>query len=353
MHDDRTRVDDKPVEPTGEGARRAEEVFGERGSVARRVLALALLFVVPPLAGEAQQASKIARIGYLSPLPAAADSMHTEAFRQGLRDLGYFEGQNVVLETRHADGNPDRLPGLAAELVRLNVDVIVASPTEAVRAAQKATRTIPIVMAFSGDPVGTGFVAELARPGGNITGHSASVSEIAAKRVEMLKTLVPKLSHVAHLTSRIAPRPTLAETEAAGRALGVRVVTLFVGSASEVDRAFSTMQGAHVGGVVVSLTLRQDWQQIVALALRARLPTISGPREFVEAGGLMAYGPHYPDLFRRSATYVDKILKGARPGDLPVEQPTKFEFVINGKTARALGLTISPSLLVQADHVIE
>jgi putative ABC transport system substrate-binding protein len=331
MDDDRTRV----------------------GRVARRVLALTLLFVAPPLAGEGQQAPKTPRIGYLSPLSAAADAMHTEAFRQGLRDLGYIEGQNVVLETRYADGNPDGLPGLAAELVRLNVDVIVASPTEAVRAAQKATQTIPIVMAFSGDPVGSGFVAGLARPGGNITGLSASVAEIATKRVELLKAIVPRLSHVAHLTSRNAPRPTLAETEAAGRTLGVRVVTMFVRNASEVDRAFSTMRGAHVGGVVVSLTLREDWKRIVALALKGRLPTISGPRDFVQAGGLMAYGPQYPDLFRRSATYVDKILKGARPGDLPVEQPTKFEFVINGKTAKALGLTISPSLLVQADHVIE
>jgi putative ABC transport system substrate-binding protein len=321
--------------------------------VARIVLALALLVIASHRAAEAQPAAKIARIGYLSPLSAAADSAHTEAFRQGMRGLGYVEGQNAVIEARYADGSPDKLPALAAELARLSVDVIVAAPTEAVRAAQGATRTIPIVMAFSGDPVGSGFVAGLARPGGNITGHSASVAEIAAKRVELLKAIVPKLSHVAHLTSRNALRPTLTETEAAGRRLGVRVVTIFVRNAGEVDRAFATMRGAHVGGVIVSLTLQEDWKQIVALALKSRLPTISGPREYVEAGGLMAYGPHYPDLFRRSAAYVDKILKGAKPADLPVEQPTKFEFVINRKTARTLGLTISPSLMVQADHVIE
>jgi putative ABC transport system substrate-binding protein len=317
-----------------------------------RVIALALLLVIPPFVGEAQQTAKIARIGYLSPLSAAADSSHREAFRQGLRTLGYIEGQNAVIEARYADGSFGRLPGLAAELVRLKVDVIVAAPTPAVRAVQHATRTPPIVM-VSGDPVGEGFVVGLARPGGNITGHSTTVAEIAVKRVEFLKAIVPRLSHVAHLIVPEVARTTVTETEAAGRTLGVRVITTVMRNSSEMDHAFSTMRGANVGGVIVSLALQEHWKQILALALKSRLPTVSGPREFVQAGGLIAYGPDYPDLFRRTATYVDKILKGAKPADLPVEQPTKFEFVINRRTARALGLTIPQSLLLQADQVIE
>jgi ABC-type uncharacterized transport system substrate-binding protein len=315
--------------------------------------ALALLLVAPPLAGEAQQPAKLARIGYLSAFSASADSPHREAFRQGLRDLGYVEGQNAVVEARYADGSFERLRDLAAEIVRLKVDVIVAAPTPAVRAAQQATRTAPIVMAFSGDPVGEGFVAGLARPGGNITGLSAMVGEMAAKRVEFLKTIVPDISRVAFLANPATVRQAVTGTEAAGRTLGVQVSTLLVRNPGELEPAFSTLKKAHVGGLIVDLTLQEHWRQIVELALKSRLPTVSGPREFVEAGGLVAYGPHYPDLFRRAATYVDKILKGARPSDLPVEQPTKFEFVINRKTAKALGLTIPPLLLLQADQVID
>jgi putative ABC transport system substrate-binding protein len=305
-----------------------------------------------PLAAEAQPA-KVARIGYLSPLSASADSTHSEAFRQGLRDLGYVEGQNAVIEARYADGKFERLPDLAAEIVRLKVEVIVAAPTPAVRAAQQATRTIPIVMAFSGDPVGEGFVAGLARPGGNITGLSATVGEMAAKRVEFLKAIAPDISRVAFLANAATVRQAVTGTEAAGRALGVQVSTVLVRNPSELEHALSTLKKAHVGGLIVDLTLQEHWRQIVDLALKSRLPTVSGPREFVEAGGLMAYGPHFPDLFRRAATYVDKILKGARPGDLPMEQPTKFELVINMKTAKALGLTLPRSLLLQADQVIE
>jgi putative ABC transport system substrate-binding protein len=314
--------------------------------------ALVLLLVASPLTSEAQQPSKIARIGYLSPLSAAADSSYTEAFRQGLRTLGYIEGQNAVIEARYADSRPDRLTGLAAELVRLNVDVIVASPTPAVRAAQQATRTTPIVM-VSGDPVGEGFVVGLARPGGNITGHATAVAEIAAKRVEFLKAIVPRLSHVAHLAAQEVARATVTQTEAAGRSLGLQVTTIVVRSATEVDQAFLAMREKHVGAVVVSLTLRPHWNQIVGLAHKSRLPTISGPREFAEAGGLMAYGPNYPDLFRRAAIYVDKILKGAKPAELPVEQPTTFELAINLKTAKAFGMTIPQSVLLQADQVLE
>jgi putative tryptophan/tyrosine transport system substrate-binding protein len=306
-----------------------------------------------PLAADAQQAGKVARIGYLSPLSASADATHSEAFRQGLRDLGYVEGQNAVIEARHADDKFERLPGLAAEIVRLKVDVIVAAPTPAVRAAQQATRTIPIVMAFSGDPVGEGFVAGLARPGGNITGLSATVAEMAAKRVEFLKAIVPDISRVAFLANAATVKQAVTGTEAGGRTLGVQVSTVLVRKPSELDDALSTLKKAHLGGLIVDLTLQEHWRQIVDVALKNRLPTVSGPREFVEAGGLMAYGPHFPDLFRRAATYVDKILKGAKPGDLPIEQPTKFELAINLKTAKALGVTIPQSLLVRADEVIQ
>jgi putative ABC transport system substrate-binding protein len=208
-------------------------------------------------------------------------------------------------------------------------------------------------MAFSGDPVGEGFVAALARPGGNITGLSATVGEMAAKRVEFLKAIVPDISRVAFLANAATVRQAVTGTEAAGRTLGVQVSTVLVRNPSELADAFSTLKKAHVGGLVVDLTLQEHWRQIVDLAFKGSLPTVSGPREFVEAGGLIAYGPHFPDLFRRAATYVDKILKGARPGDLPMEQPTKFELVINLKTAKALGLTIPPSLLLRADQVIE
>jgi putative tryptophan/tyrosine transport system substrate-binding protein len=313
---------------------------------------IALGLALAPLAAEAQQADKVARIGYLSPLSAVTDSVNREAFRQGLRDLGYVEGQNAVIEARYADGSPDRLRSLAAEIVHLKVDVIVAAPTPAVRAVQQATRTIPIV-AFSGDPVGESFVAGLARPGGNITGLSSTVAEIAAKRIEFLKAIVPKLSHVSHLVTPDAARRMVTETEAAGRTLGIRVSNLFVRDSKDLDSAFSTVRRAGVGGLIVALAVKPNWPQIVDFALKNRLPTVSGPREFVEAGGLMAYGPHYPDLFRRAATYVDKILKGAKPADLPVEQPTKFELVINLKTAKTLGLTIPQSVLLRADQVIE
>jgi putative ABC transport system substrate-binding protein len=320
----------------------------------RRLCCVALVAVVfaQPLVLEAQQPLKIARIGYLSPSSATADYSYGEAFRQGLRTVGYIEGRNVVIETRYADGRLDRLRGLAGELVQLNVDVIVAAPTPAVRAAQQATRTTPIVM-VSGDPVGEGLVVGLARPGGNITGYATAVAEITTKRVEFLKAIVPKLSHVAHLTAPDIARSTVTQTEAAGRSLALQVMTTMVRNSNEIDQAFSTMQQKHAGGVVVSLALREHWDQITDLARKSRLPTISGPREFAQAGGLMAYGPDYPDLFRRAATHVDKILKGAKPADLPIERPTKFEFVINLKTAKALGLTIPQSMLLQADLLVE
>jgi putative ABC transport system substrate-binding protein len=315
--------------------------------------ALAGGLLAGPVAANAQQAGKVARIGYLSPLTASVDSPHSQAFRQGLRVLGYVEGQNLVIENRYADGRFGRLPDLALELVRLKVDVIVAAPTPAIRAAQQATRTIPVVMAFSGDPIGEGFVAGMARPGRNITGLSASVAEMATKRMEFLKVIVPAMSRVAFLANAATVRQAISGTEAAGRTLGVQVSTVLVRNPSGLDDAFSTVEKARVGGLIVDLTLQDQWKQIVEFALKSRLPTMSGPRDFIEAGGLVAYGPDYSDLFRRAATYVDKILKGAKPGELPVEQATKFELIINLKTAKALGLTIPPSLLQRADQVIE
>jgi putative ABC transport system substrate-binding protein len=317
------------------------------------LLALLGLLAAVPIHAGAQPAAKVARIGYLSPSSAAADAAQTEAFRQGLRALGYVEGQSVLVEARYADGRAERLQGLAAELVRLKVDVIVTGPTTAIRAVQRATSTIPIVMAIAGDPVGEGFATGLARPGGNLTGNSAAVADITTKRMQYLKEIVPGLSRVAHLTTREVARAAVTETEAAGRALGKRVTTTLVGNPGEVDQAFTSMRQGHAGAVVVGLALRLYWTRIVQQALRSRLPTVSGDREFVEAGGLLAYGPDYPDLYRRAATYVDKILKGANPGNLPIEQPTKFQLVINLRTAKALGVIIPQSLLARADGVIQ
>ncbi len=312
-------------------------------------LVLTLILTLAPLAAEAQQPPKVVQIGTLS---AFSPSAREEAFRQGLRDLGYVEGQNVTIRPRYAEGRFAKLPELAAELVRLNVDVIVASPTEAIRAAQRATTTIPIVMAISGDAVGSGIVASLAHPGGNITGLTSLAAELTAMRLELLKTIAPAMSRGSFLANKSTPKQFVSETEAAGRALGTQISAVMIEEANELEPAFAAMAKGRVGGVVVDLVLGEYRRQIADLAMRHRLPTISGPREFVEAGGLVAYGPDYPDLFRRAAIYVDKILKGAKPADLPVEQPTKFELVINMKTAKALGLTIPQSLLVRADEII-
>ena len=312
-----------------------------------------------PLAAEAQQAGKIARIGYLA--ASLADPHLPEAFRQGLRDLGCVEGRNVVIEYRDAEGRRERLPALAAELVALKVDVIfVGAGTRVVLAAMQATKTIPIVFAGVADPVGGGLVTSLARPGGNVTGLSSLTSELVGKCLEHLMQAVPGVSQVAILW-RPGALPELTEKEmlqgvdVAARALGVRLQFVEVRGPENFDRAFSDMTRARSGALTLlpsNLFLREH-RRLVDLAAKHRLPTVFPWGDGADAGGLISYGPSIADLYRRAAVYVDKILKGVKPADLPVEQPTKFELVINLKTAKALGLTIPPSLLQRADQVIE
>ena len=325
--------------------------------IMRAALAAALVLglLAAPLAARAQQPpAKTARIGLLFFVPTP---LLDEAFRQGLRELGYIEGQNIAIEYRSAEGKSERLPGLAAELVRLKVDVIVAASPPATEAAKRATSTIPIVFAVSGDPVAEGLVTSLARPGGNITGLATISPELVGKQLEMLKGVAPKVTRVAVLqnpSTGLQP-VALRQAEDAARALGVQLQILEARTPSEIDAAFAAMSSQRAGGVLVlrDAMFRAQRAQIVALAAKSRLPAVYGFREQAEAGGLMAYGASVPQLFRRAATYVDKILKGAKPANLPVEQPTKFELVINLKTAKALGLTIPPSLLGQADQVIQ
>jgi putative ABC transport system substrate-binding protein len=281
-----------------------------------------------------------------------------DAFRQGLRELGWVEGQNIVIDYRFAEGRFDRLPDLAVELVQLKVDIIVAQPTPAAAAAKNATKTIPIVMISVGDPVGLGLIASLARPGGNVTGSSYSVGlEITGKLLELLKETVPKARRVAILSNPANPAHPLAirEVSVAARSLGVQLQLLEARGPNEFDGAFAAMAKERVGAllVVADGLFILHRARLADLAARSRLPAIYGYREHVEVGGLMSYGSSTRDLYRRSATFVDKILKGAKPADLPVEQPTKFELVINLQTAKALGLTIPPSLLGRADEVIQ
>jgi putative ABC transport system substrate-binding protein len=313
-----------------------------------------------PLAAEAQQAAKVARIGYLSN-DLAANPHIQEAFRQGLRDLGYVEGRNVVIEYRDAEGKPERLPALAAELVALKVDVIVtAAGNHIALAAKQATRTLPIVFAAVSDPVAIGLVTSLARPGGNVTGTSNLSEGLVGKRLELLTQAVPGVSRVAVLwlpgaLGERTEKDMLKEADVAARALGVRLQFVEARVPADLDRAFSDMTRARAGALTVlpSAMFLREHRRLVDLAAKHRLPGVYTVKEYVDAGGLMAYGPNLADVVRRAATYVDRILKGAKPGDLPVEQPTKFELLINLKTARALGLTIPPSLLARADQVIE
>jgi putative ABC transport system substrate-binding protein len=318
-----------------------------------------LLVVAAPLVGEAQLpvAGKVYRIGYLSSGPSASN-LYRGAFQQRLRELGWVEGQNIVIDYRFAEGKLDRLPDLAAELVQLKVDVIVAAPTPSAAAAKNATGTIPIIMWGVGDPVGLGLVASLARPGGNVTGLSYSVGlETFGKGLELLKEAIPRLGRVALLSNPANPAhaPAVENVKVVARSLDVQLQLLEARGPSELDGAFAAMAKERVAALLVvgdSVFVFQR-ARLADLAAKNRLPTMHGNKENVEAGGLMSYGPSNLDALRRAATFVDKILKGAKPADLPVEQPTKFELVINMKTARALGLTIPQSLLLRADQLIE
>ena len=318
------------------------------------LLTTALLITAP--AAEAQLPTKIPRIGYLTNESLSANPARGAPFRQGMRELGYEEGKNLIIEWRSAEGKLDRLPALAAELVSLKVDVIVTMGSSVSRSAKKATSTIPIVMAQVNDPVGDGFVASLARPGGNITGLSTLAPELSGKRLELLREVVPRLSRVAVMGSSTIPgnAQQLKETELAAGALGVTLHYLDVLDPKEVATAFRGASKAHaeailgLGGPV----LNSQRAQIIELAVKNRFPAIYWRSDFVDAGGLMSYGTSFADLERRAATYVDKILKGRKPADLPVEQPIKFEFMMNLKAAKQIGLTIPPNVLARADRVI-
>jgi putative ABC transport system substrate-binding protein len=317
---------------------------------------IAFVLALTGVVAQAQQPTKIPRIGYLSLNSPSTNPARIEAFRQGLRELGYVEGKNISIEYRYAEGNLARLPALAAELVRLKVEVIVTSSPSPTRAAKEATVTIPIVFAQDGDPVASGFVASLARPGGNITGLSTLAPELSGKRLELLKEVVPKLSRVAVFGSSTtsSTAPTLKETELAAGAFKVQLQYLDVLDAKDIETAFRAASKGRVDAVLVLAgpVVFSQRAQIAELAVKSRLPAIYPQTEFTEAGGLVYYGANTPDMYRRAATYVNKILKGAKPSDLPVEQPTKFELVINLKAAKQIGPTIPPNVLARADKVI-
>ncbi|MSQ72207.1 MAG: ABC transporter substrate-binding protein [Betaproteobacteria bacterium] len=323
------------------------------------ILSLGAAALAAPFAAFAQQQGKVWRVGFLSlgPRPASFESDYLGAFPLGMRDLGYVEGRNLAIEWRFADARSERLPALAAELVELKVDAIVAAGTQAVSAARKASATIPIVMATVGDPVGSGLIASLARPGGNVTGTSLMAVDIITKYLELLRGMAPKVSRVAAMMNTDNPPHATALKnlqDAAGKT-GVTILPYDVRTPAAIEPAFAQMKRAGAGAVFIFLhpIFTAQVRQIGELALKHRLPSISGIREFAEAGGLVTYGSSFSESTRRTAAYVDKILKGAKPSDLPVEQPVKFEMIINGRTAKALGLTIPQALLISADRVIE
>ena len=327
----------------------------------KKAAVLSILLVAVQLAvaviAEAQQPTKIPRIGVLYGGSASANTGRHEAFQHGLRELGYVEGKNIVVEWRYADGKLDRVTELAAELVRLKVDAIFCTSTSAAQAAKKATTTVPIV-SVSGDPVGLGLVASLARPGGNVTGLANLTSELAGKRLELLKEVVPSVSRVAVLWNPVASSSSalrMRETEAAAPSLGIKLQPVEVREANDFERAFSALKRERADALfpLRSPFISNHVKRIVELAAKNRVPGMYDASEFPEAGGLMSYGTMLPDLDRRAAVYVDKILKGAKPADLPVEQPTKFELVINLKTAKQIGVTIPPNVLSRADKVIK
>jgi putative tryptophan/tyrosine transport system substrate-binding protein len=307
---------------------------------------------------EAQQPTRIPRIAYLTAAPLSAMANRIDAFRQGLLELGYVEGKNVLIEWRSADGKFDRLSALAAELVQLKVDIIVTGGGAVTRPVKESTSTIPIVLAQDTDPIGNGFVASLARPEGNITGLSTFAPELSGKRLELLKEVVPKLSRVAVFATLTDPGNAQArrEIERTAGAFGVKLQYLDINGPKDFDIAFRTAVKARAGAALMNVSgpiSVPNRKEIAELAAKERLPVMYSLRDHVEAGGLMSYGVSFPDLYRRAATYVDKILKGAKPADLPVEQPTKFEFVINLKAAKQIGLTIPPNVLARADRVIK
>ena len=309
-----------------------------------------------PGAVTAQRSASVHRIGYLS--GSAASPYTVEAFRQGLRDLGYVEGQDIAIEFRYADGAAERLAGLAAELVRLNVEVIIASPAPSVSAARRATATIPIVMIGAFDPVSQGIVASLARPGGNVTGLTYSVGkEIYGKQLALLKETVSEARRIGVLSNPANPaaESALTELQLASRSLGVELMPSGVRNPNEIASAFAALAKEHIDALIVvsDPMLTSNAKRVADLAVKSRLPAATTNRLAVEGGYLMSYGPSFSDLWRRAAGYVDKILKGAKPGDLPVEQPTKYEFVLNLKTAQALGVSIPAPLLLRADEVIQ
>jgi putative tryptophan/tyrosine transport system substrate-binding protein len=319
-------------------------------------LALSALLFALCVSAEAQQTTKVPRIGYLAAGAALSASTRIEAFRQGLHALGYVEGKDIVIEYRYAAGKLDQVARNAVELVRLKVDVIVTAGPSDTRAAKEATNTIPIVMAQDGDPVGNGFVASLARPGGNITGLSRLAPELSGKQLELLKETVPRLARVVVLGNSTEPgnAKSLREVELAAGAFGVKLQYLDILASKDIETSFQTARKGRADAVLVlSGPILTQRKQIADLALTSRLPAIYDRREFADAGGLMSYGVSISDLDRRAATYVDKILKGAKPADLPVEQPIKFEFIINLKAAKQIGLTIPPNVLARADRVIK
>jgi len=316
---------------------------------------LMTVFLMPG-PGDAQQSTTVARIGTLSVLSPSAISARMAAFRQGLNELGYTEGKNIVIESRYAEGKLDRFRKHVADLVRLKVDIIVTNGPLGTRFAKEATATIPIVMAWDNDPVGNRFVASLARPGGNITGLSTHYPEVSGKQLELLKEILPRLSRVAVMGSSTEPGhpQSLRETELAAKALDLQIHYSDVMDTGDIGTAFRTAVKERAEAILVlaGAVFLSQRSQLADLAIRHRLPAVYQANEYVEVGGLMTYGVSINDLFRRAATYVDKILKGAKPADLPVEQPTKFEFIINLKTAKQIGLTIPPNVLARADRVI-
>ena len=321
------------------------------------VVTITLIILAAAFTADAQQPKKVPRIGFLSGVFPSSISARVEAFRQGLREIGYVEGKNIVIEWRAAEGKPDRLAALAAELVRLKVDVIVTAGPSSTRPAKQATVTIPIVMALDDDPVGSGFAASLARPGGNITGLSTLSSELSGKQLELLREIVPKLSRVGVLgdVTRPGVPQALREINVVADGFGVQVQYIEVRDPKDIETAFRAARKERADAVLVlsSTVLLSQRRQFADFAVKSRLPAIYARPEYVEDGGLMTYGTSFTDLFRRAATYVDKILKGKAPADLPIEQPIKFELIINLKAAKQIGLTIPRNVLARADRVIK